>query len=63
VDLKMNAYKLHLIECFDFTGYNVQPENSSLESQVDTAYKIFLSEMGWQLKAPYNKPLAFVCQE
>ena len=59
----MNAYKLQLIECFDFTGYDVQPLTNSLEDKVAAAYSIFLSEMGWQLQAPHNKPLAVVCAD
>jgi len=59
----MNAYKLQLIECFDFTGYDVQPLTDSLGDKVAAAYSIFLSEMGWQLQAPHNKPLAVVCAD
>lgn len=59
----MKTYKKLILECFDFTGYTVQAENDTPEAQVACAYSIFLSEMGWQLKAPYNKPLADVCQQ
>lgn len=58
----MNAYKKLLISSFDFSGYDM-PEADTLEKQVATAYSIFLSEMGWQLEAPHNKPMVFVCQE